>query len=77
MADDVRPKYKDYLSLDEFWYSGIYEVAYYESREVGVQIRIRNNQKPPKMPKGLADKSIIRLAEWSKILKLCTRIVYA
>ena len=55
----------------------VYEVTYYESREVGLQIRILNCQKLPKVLKGFADKSIVRLVEWLKILKLCTRIVYA
>ena len=32
-AYDGRPKYKD---LDEFRYSGAYEITYYESRELGV-----------------------------------------
>ena len=57
------PKYKDYLYLDEFRYSGIYEVTYYESKEVGVKIWIRNRQNSPKGPRGLAEKLIVRLVE--------------
>ena len=45
--------------------------------EVGIQIRILNRQKPPKGRIGLVNKSIVRLVEQSKILKLCTRIEYA
>ena len=55
------------LYFGEFQYLGVSEVTYYESREVGVQIRIRNRQKPPKGQQGLADKSIVRLLEWLKI----------
>ena len=39
------------IYLDEFQYSGVDEVTNYESRKVGVQIRIRNRQKTPKMLK--------------------------
>ena len=52
------------LCLDEFRYSGAYEVTDYEPRELGVQIRIRNRRKPPKKPKNLAEKSIVRRVEW-------------
>ena len=54
-------KYKDYLYLDELRYSGVYDVTYYESKEAGVQIWIRNRQKPSKGSKGKSDKSIGRL----------------
>ena len=50
------------LHLDEFWYSGIHEVTDYESREVGVQIRVEWSTRIPKI---------------LKTLKICTRIVYA
>ena len=59
------------LYLDEFRYSGVYEVTDYESREIRVQIRIRNHQESPKRPKDLVDQSIVSRVEW------CTRIVYA
>ena len=67
-------KFKKYLYLDEFRYSGIYEIADYESREVRVQIRIRNRQKSPKGPQGFTDRPIVRLIKWLRIMKLCTRI---
>ena len=50
-------RFGEMLYLDEFRYSGVYDITDYESREVGVQIRIRNRQKPTKRPKDLADKS--------------------
>ena len=37
------PKYKGYIYLDEFWYSGAYEITFYESREVEIQIQIHNS----------------------------------
>ena len=45
-------KCKDYLYLDKFRYSEIYEVNDYKSREVRVEIRIFNRRKPSKGPKG-------------------------
>ena len=42
---------------------GAYYVTDYESSEVGIQIQIRNRQKPPKGPKDLADKPTIRRVE--------------
>ena len=65
----MRAKYKDYLYLDEFRYSGFDEVTDYKSKEGRIQIRIRNRQKPPTglKTKGLADKLIVKRVEW------CTR----
>ena len=64
-------QFGEMLYLDEFRYSGVHEVADYESREVEVQIRIFNRYKLPKGPKELADKLIIRRFGWY------TQIVYA